>query len=86
MDYLWHKISESEKKAIKKEAKAILEKFSKALEKIEKEIKGTEGVKRNIQFRNETKPESNKEFRKLFFKNVPKSEDNYIIAEKGRWK
>jgi len=86
MDYLWHKVSEQEAESIKKEAKLILEKFSKALEKVESKIKEAPGVKRDKNTREETKTESNPEFKKLFLKNAPKTEDDYIIAERGSWK
>jgi len=86
MDYLWHKVSEHEQHSIKKEAKLILEKFSKALEKVESKIKEAQGVKRDKQLREETKTEQDKEFKKLFLKNAPKTEEDYVIAERGSWK
>ena len=86
MDFLWRKVSEKEQESIKKEAKEILEKFSKSLEKVESKVKETKGVQREIQSREESKVQQDKEFKKLFLKNVPKSEDDYVIAEKGAWK
>ena len=86
MDFLWRKVSSSESEAIKKEAKLILDKFSKALERVEKEIKSAPGVKRDKSLREESKIEHDKEFRKLFFKNAPKTEGDDIIAERGSWK
>ena len=86
MDYLWHKVSEHEAEVIKKEAKLILEKFSKALEKVESKIKDAPDVKRDKNTRDETKTASSPEFRKLFLKNAPKTEDDYVIAERGSWK
>ena len=86
MDFLWRKVSPAEQEIIKKEAKLILDKFSKSLEKVEKEIKEASGVKRDKSLREESKTENNPEFRKLFFKNAPKTEGDDIIAEKGHWK
>ena len=86
MDFLWHNVSAQEKEAIKKEAKLILDKFSKSLEKVEKEIKEAKGVQRDIQAREETKAYSEKEFKRLFLKNAPIIEDDFVIAEKGAWK
>jgi len=86
MDFLWRKVSEKESETIKKEAKLILEKFSKSLEKVEKEIKEAPGVKRDKSLREESKTETNPGFRRLFFKNAPKTEGEDIIAEKGHWK
>ena len=37
-DFLWHKVSEKEKKKIKKQAKSIMDSFSKKLSKIDKEM------------------------------------------------
>ena len=92
MDYLWRKVSKDEEEKIKKEAKLILDKFSKSLEKVEKEIKEAKGVQRDIQLREESKVSGSadaqvqREFKKAFFKNSPKSEDDFIMAEKGAWK
>ena len=86
MDFLWHKVDEKEAESIKKEAKLILDKFSKSLEKVEKEIKDAPGVQRAKSLREESKVEHNPEFRKLFFKNAPKTEGDDIIAERGSWK
>jgi predicted Asp-tRNA(Asn)/Glu-tRNA(Gln) amidotransferase subunit C len=86
MDFLWRKVSKDEEEKIKKEAKLILDKFSKALERVEKEIKSSSGVKRDKSLREESKTEKNPEFRKLFFKNAPKTEGDDIIAERGSWK
>jgi len=84
MDFLWHKVSESEQEEIKKEAKEIMKRFGAELKK----IKGIEfeGVKRKEQLREETKAECEKEFRKGFFENLPKKEGDWVKAEKGKWK
>lgn len=86
MDYLWHKVTKEEQEKIKKEAKEILDKFSNALEKAEGEIKDLKGVQRKSQTREENKTEINKDFRKAFFKNAPRKDEDFLIAEKGAWK
>jgi len=89
-NFLWHRLSEEEKEEIRKESKRIMEDFGKALEKAEKEIKEPGLVKRDRQTREETKTETDSEFRKIFLKNAPsteKSDDGeWIKAEKGSWK
>lgn len=94
-DFLWKKVSEKEKEKIKKEAKKIMDNFSEALKKVESEVKEEGSVIREFQIREE-KPEKKRKdkkkdsedvaFKKLFFKNSPKKEGNWIKAEKGKWK
>lgn len=86
MDFLWRKVSPAEQENIKKDAKLILDKFSKSLEKVEKEIKEAPGVQRDKSLREESNTENSPEFKKLFFKNAPKTEGDNIIAEKGHWR
>lgn len=85
-DFLWHSVSEQEKEEIKKEAKHLMDKFAKALEKVEKELVEQVGVKREKQLREEKIAGSDVEFKKLFFKNVPEKEENFVKAERGKWK
>ena len=89
-NFLWHKLSEEEREIIKKESKQIMENFGASLGKVEKEIKEPGLVKRNKQTREETKTETDSEFRKIFLKNAPKTEKSedgeWIKAEKGAWK
>lgn len=83
-----------DKNEIEKQAKQILDKFAKALEKVEKE-KSTEDeayVDRPEFEREESKKESkkeceiNKDFKQNMLNNAPKSDDDFIITEKGNWK
>ena len=76
--------SEKEKIEIQKEAREILDKFGKALNKVE-EIK-LEKKEKSESFREEKDDEkSNDDFKKRFFKNAPRKNEEFIIAEKGNW-
>lgn len=85
-DFLWHKVSKNEQKRIRKEAKQIMDSFSKALASVESELVEEYAVKREGQLREETKPDCDKEFRKIFFENAPSKSGDHIKAEKGKWK
>lgn len=83
-NFLWHKVSEQEKKEITENAKRLMDDFAKKLEKIktsESHFENGDGLRTEGEAWN-TDPE----FRNVFFCNAPESEDNFIIAEKGAWK
>jgi predicted Asp-tRNA(Asn)/Glu-tRNA(Gln) amidotransferase subunit C len=84
--FLWHRVSKEEQERIKKEAKSIMDSFSKALEKVEGELAEGFEVKREEQLRDETSTKTDKKFRKNFFENAPSKSQDYIRAEKGKWK
>ena len=82
MDFLWHKVSEKEKKEIKKQAKQIIENFSKKLSNVgelkesfieREECERDEGIEC---------PEIDK---KIMFKNAPNKNKDFIIAERKKW-
>ncbi len=83
-DFLFHSVSEKEKENIKKEAKQILDRFHSSIKK----IKSKEGsVEREGQLRDEgKKQEKDSGFRKIIFKNAPKKQGDYFLAEKAEWK
>lgn len=84
-NFLFHKVSEKEKKEIKQQAKNIIEDFSKQLSKLNKNVKEPT-IERKIQERKEKNPrESDIEFRKKMFANAPNKNENFIIAEKKQW-
>lgn len=85
MDFLWHLVSEEEKENIKKEAKRIMDSFAKALAKVGNE-RVDESVIRTEQTRKETNAECDESFRKMFMNNAPEKDDDFILAEKGKWK
>lgn len=85
-NFLWHKISKEEQERIKKEAKTIMDNFAGALEKVEEEASDDFSVKRKFQARKETRAHSKKEFRDIFFENAHSKSQDYIKAEKGKWK
>ena len=84
MDFLWHKVSKEEQEKIKKQAKEIIDDFARLLKGVEKTE--FEGVKRENQTRKDGKAQSDPEFRKLFFENIPRKEGDWLKAEKGKWK
>ncbi len=92
---LWRKIGKKEHEQIRKQAKAIMDNFATALAKAEKsqtaeksepkETKQTQ-TRKETQTKDKTQDKQDKEFRKAFFKILPKKEGDYAIAEKGKWK
>ena len=85
MDFLFHKVSEKEKEAIKKQAKGIMDKFSEKLSKVGKKI--SEPLIYREEFEREEKEgkESNFDFRERMFVNAPRKNKDFIIAEKKKW-
>ena len=85
MDFLFHKVSEKEKEAIKKEAKRIMDKFSEKLSNVGKKI--SEPLIYREEFEREEKEgkESNFDFRERMFVNAPRKNKDFIIAEKKKW-
>jgi Asp-tRNA(Asn)/Glu-tRNA(Gln) amidotransferase C subunit len=83
MDFLFHKISEKEKKEIKKQVDSILQSFSKKLSGIKKDI-GESNVERE-EFEREEDGESSELDRDIMFDNAPEKNDDFIIAEKKGW-
>ncbi len=83
-NFLFHKVSEKEKKEIKKQAKSLLNEFSKKLDKIktkEDHFSNQDGL------RNEGDGwKTDEEFRSTMLANAPFVEDDFLVAEKGRWK
>lgn len=85
-DFLFHAVSEEEKKEIKEEAKQIMERFSKKLSKVKEKI--SEPIIERDEFeRIENKGNiCDEDFRKRFFENAPNKNEDFIIAEKKSWK
>lgn len=84
-NFLWHKVSEKERKEIEREAKKIMDSFHKALSKVEKQVKEV-NVERDEYERKEGRgQESSKEFRDIMMQNAPNKDDGFIKAEKGEW-
>lgn len=84
MDFLFKKLSEKEREEIRKQVDTILNSFSTKLSKIDgeveenlierKEFERREGMQRDSSFSRET-----------MFKNAPKKNKDFIIAEKKKW-
>ena len=84
-DFLFHKVSESEKESIKKEAKKVMDDFSKKLSSIREKIPEP-SVEREEFEREEGEGKSGDEdFRKRFFENAPNKNSDFIIGEKKSW-
>lgn len=84
-DFLWHIVSEQEKKDIKKQAKKIMDSFSKKLAELDKKaeepfIERGEGIREE-----KDGEECDGTFREMLFKNAPNKNDDFIIAEKKKW-
>lgn len=100
MDFLWHKVSESEKEEIKNEAKKIMDSFSDKLSKVDKKISES-FVERYEMEREEILHSDNSrritpssargdnkkenEFREKMLENAPNKNDDFIIGERKRW-
>ena len=83
-DFLWHKVSEKEKKEIEKQAKSIMDGFSKKLSKIDTKI--PEGlIEREEGERAEGKKIDTDIDREIMFENAPNKNDNFIVGEKKEW-
>ncbi|MEK6872242.1 MAG: hypothetical protein AABX16_05040 [Nanoarchaeota archaeon] len=71
---------------IEKQVKEILDNFAKALEYVEKEKEQPIENAHDESTRVEKEGlDSAEDFKKLFLKNAPKKNNDYIIAEKGDW-
>lgn len=84
-DFLWHQVTEEEKKDIQKQAKRIMDSFSLKLAGVDKKVKEPI-VERGDGMREEKEGEECDEtFRKMLFKNAPNKNKDFIIAEKKGW-
>lgn len=84
-DFLWHQVTNEEKRDIQKQAKKIMDSFSKKLEGVDRKIKEPI-IERGEGFRKEgSGSESDSNFKERLFKNAPKKNKDFIIAEKKRW-
>ena len=72
-----------DKEKIREQAKRIMDDFIKALGKLEeKEF----AIERKSSLREQNKCEVDKDFNVLWYKNLPKKKNGYMVAEKGHWK
>jgi|TARA_Y100000310_G_scaffold255184_1_gene262473 hypothetical protein len=85
MDFLWHEVSEKEKKEIKKEAKNMMDSFSKKLSRIDKKIEESLIERENGEREEGELYEESNEFKKIMFENAPNKNKDFIIAEKKKW-
>jgi Asp-tRNA(Asn)/Glu-tRNA(Gln) amidotransferase C subunit len=83
MDFLFHKIDESEREEIRKQINSIIESFSKKLSQIKENIKEAD-IERPECARNEGGKQAEIS-REIMFKNAPDKNEDFIIAEKKKW-
>jgi hypothetical protein len=82
-DFLWHKVSEKEKSEIVRQAKEIMDGFSKKLSNVG-ELKES-FIEREDCERDEASGKCNEIDKKKMFENAPKSNKDFIIAERKTW-
>jgi len=86
MDFLFHSLSDKERKEIRRDAKRILDSFSEKISKV-KVSKGEPIIKREDFERDEREGKiGDDNFRKIMFDNAPNKNKDFIIAEKKSWK
>ena len=84
-DFLWHKVSEKEKKEIEKQAKDIMDGFSQKLSRVDKKISESL-IEREQGERVEGAGKTcDDDFRKVMFENAPVKNKDFIIGEKKTW-
>jgi len=76
-------LNDKQKEELKVEAKSLLSSFAKSLEKVKFEISSQKNDHSGYRDKSSIKSDSN--FKKLMFDNAPKSNNNYIIAERKKW-
>ncbi len=84
-DFLFHKVSESEKESIKKQAKGIMDGFSEKLARIDGKISEPIIERKNFERHEMQGSKPNHDFRKRMFENAQNKNDDFIIAEKKSW-
>ena len=82
-DFLWHKVSEKEKREIEKQAKEIMKSFSKKLSKVGKVSESV--IDREDFEREEGKNQEDNFSREVMFENAQRKNKDFIIGEKGSW-
>ncbi len=85
MDFLWHKVSDEEKKDIQKQAKQIMDSFSKKLSGLDKNTEEPV-VERGSGMRDEAEgKDCDETFRDMLFKNTAGKKGDFIVSEKKKW-
>lgn len=83
-NFLFHKVSEKEKKEIQKQAKQILDDFSKKLSSVNNKLEEPLIERKDFE-RNEGEKIENKFNKDIMFENAPKKNKNFILGEKAKW-
>ena len=83
-NYLWKRLSDVERKKIEQDAKKLILEFGDALERLPAREEVL--VERDKDVREEgSGKECDSDFRKRMMDNAPKTKDDCIVAEKGKW-
>ena len=83
-NYLWHKLSEEDRKKIEQDSKKLILEFGDSLNKLPAREEAF--VERDKDSRVEGPyDDEDPDFRKLMFGNAPEVKDDCIVAEKGKW-
>ncbi len=85
MDFLWHKVSDEEKREISEEAKNIMDSFSGKLSKIINKLPKEAEIERDVFEREEGKIKPVEIDRDILFDNAPEKNEDFIIAERKKW-
>jgi hypothetical protein len=83
-NFLFHKVSEKEKKDIQIQAKKIVNDFSKQLDKVKENV-GDFFIERDYFERDENNENFNKIDRNIFFENAPEKNKDFIMGESKKW-
>lgn len=83
MDFLFHKLSESEKKVIRKQVDSIIKSFSEKLSKIKGKIE--ENFIEREKYEREEGGKLLELDRKIMLDNASEKNEDSIIAERGKW-
>jgi hypothetical protein len=83
-DSLWHEVSDKEKEEIRGEAKKLLDNFASKLGKVKSKDEHFENYEGSRGEGDGWKTDS--EFRDLMLLNAPFVDEDFIVAEKGKWK
>ncbi len=75
-----------DKNQIRKQAKQILDKFANALAKVKSPSEDFYVDRKEFEREESKGKECDSSFKKRFLKNAPQHDDDFIIAERGKWK
>jgi len=75
-----------DKNQIRRQAKQILDKFANALAKVKSPSEDFYVYRKEFERKEGEGEKCGSGFKKMFLKNAPEHDDNFIIAERGGWR